>query len=125
MRLLCTIAVGMALLSVTARVGADEPKKEQPPKSDEVIAKLLGKWEVTKADEEQLVGAIITFEKDGKFIAHVNEMDHEGTYKIDDKGKLITTVGDMSDSDTIKKLTTDVLELENKDGKVTNMKRKK
>ena len=119
MKLLFAFAFGLALFGVTACVMADEPKK------DDVVAKLLGKWEVTKADDENLVGGVITFEKDGNFTFAKGENEAKGTYKIDENGKLITSVGDASDSDTIKKLTSDVMELENKDGKATSLKRKK
>jgi uncharacterized protein (TIGR03066 family) len=124
MKSLFAIAVGVALFGLATRVSADDTKKDEQ-KKDDVVTKLLGSWEVTKADDDALVGATITFEKEGKFIAKVGEMTHEGTYKIDENGKLITTIGDASDSDTIKKLTADVMELENKDGKATNLKKKK
>ena len=124
MKSLYALAAGLALLGVTACVVADEKKKDEQ-KKDDVVAKLLGKWEVTKAADDPLVGAIITFGKEGKFTATINGMDVEGTYKIDEMGKLITAVGDASDTDTIKKLTADDMELENKEGKVTIMKRKK
>jgi uncharacterized protein (TIGR03066 family) len=119
MKSLIAIAVGMALIGLTARGVADEPKK------DEVIAKLLGKWEITKADDENLVGGVIEFEKDGNFTFSKDGNEGKGTYKIDDKGKLITSIGDSSDTDTIKKLTSDTMELENKDGKATSLKKKK
>jgi uncharacterized protein (TIGR03066 family) len=125
MRPLFAIAVGAALLGVTVRVSADD-KKDDKVKEGDVVAKLLGSWEITKADQEGLEGMTITFKKEGKFTAAKEGMeDVEGTYKIDENGKLITSVGESSDSDTIKKLTSDAIELENKDGKATIMKRKK
>jgi len=130
MRPLYASAVVIALIGLTVRVSADEPKKDDKTKESDVVAKLLGSWEVTKADQEALVGMTITFKKEGKFTAAKEGMpDAEGTYKIDENGKLITTEvtpnGEVSDSDTIKKLTSDVMELENKDGKATSLKRKK
>ena len=120
MKPLFAIAVGLVLVGWTSRISADDSKKK-----DDVMTKLLGKWEVTKADGDQLVGATITFEKDGKFNINLNGMDIEGTYKIDEKGKLVTSIGDNSDTDTFKKLTADDMELENNDHKVTILKRKK
>src|SRR5262245_14014283 len=125
MKCLSVIALGLAML-LPAVLTADEKK-------DEKAAKLVGTWELTKSDDAGApVGATITFTKDGKLsvAAKVNDMDlkFEGTYKVEGD-KLITEIkiGDMSmsDTDTIKKLTDDEMELVNKDGKATTLKKKK
>ncbi len=93
---------------------------------------IVGKWEITKSEEETLVGSTVEFTKDGKFSAKVKIDDKdvtlEGTYKVDGN-KLNTkmTVENevMEESETITKLTDDLLELTNKDKKVTVLKRKK
>ena len=123
MKPLYAIAVGVALLGLGTRVSADDQKKDE--KKEDVVAKLLGSWEVTKADQDGLVGMTITFQKEGKFTAEKDGTQSEGTYKIDENGKLVTTVGEASDSDTIEKLTADSMELKNKDGKATSLKKKK
>src|SRR5258708_2137813 len=98
MKPLYALAVAAATLGLAAPATADDKKK------DDVAAKLVGAWEVTKADEEPLVGATITFAKDGKFTIAIKvdgqEMKVEGTYKIED-GKLVTkSEGGSSDTDT-------------------------
>ena len=125
MKRLTTFAL-ILVLSSTAGLWADD--KKDPPKQEGNAAKLLGKWEVTKATDDVLVGGIIVFEKDGKFTITLTvggqEMKIDGTYKLE-KDKLTTEAGGGSDIDTIKKLTDDAMELENKDGKVTVLKKKK
>jgi uncharacterized protein (TIGR03066 family) len=106
---------------------ADDKKKEDHKQQG---AKIVGTWEITKTDLELPEGTLLEFTKDGKFTitAKGTDMKIEGTYKVE-KDKLLTTakVGDQSfdDTDTIKKLTADVFEIEGKDGKVTVMKKKK
>jgi len=128
MKPLFAIAVGVALLGLAARVSADDKKKDE--KKEDVVAKLLGSWEVTKADQDGLVDGTITFLKEGKYTFEKDGRTSEGTYKIDENGKLITTAKqadgeEASDSDTIEKLTADVMELKSKDGKATSLKKKK
>jgi hypothetical protein len=48
----------------------------------------------------------------------------EGTYEIE-KGRLVTKIGDASDTDTIKKLTADEVELQNDNKETTQLKKKK
>ena len=119
MKTLYALAVAVAALGIAAVATADDK---------DTAAKLVGKWEITKADDEPLVGATLTFTKDGKFTIAIKvddkEMKVEGTYKIEN-GKLVTESGGMSDTDTIKKLTDDALELENKEKKTTVLKKKK
>jgi uncharacterized protein (TIGR03066 family) len=121
MKALWVIAVCLTLLSLTTAVGADEPKK------GDTVTKLLGKWEITKAADESLVGAIVTFEKDGKATI-VKKADGQGakldgTYKVD-KDKLISDIGGNVDTNIIKKLTSDTLEFENIDSKAKTILKK-
>src|SRR5262245_867851 len=106
MKTWCVIAVSVTLLGLANDVGADEPKK------DDIVSKLLGKWEITKAADQSLVGAFVTFEKEGKAIivkkANGQEAKLDGTYKIE-KDKLISDIGGTVDTNIIKKLTADML----------------
>ena len=121
MKALIAISVGLALLGLTSVVRADDSKKDDP------VAKLLGKWEVTKATDERLVGAIVTFEKEGKanLVRKVDgqETKLDATYKVE-KDTLITEIGDNKDTNIIKKLTANALELENKDSQATTVLKK-
>jgi uncharacterized protein (TIGR03066 family) len=93
----------------------------------------MGSWEVTKADPGTLpVGAVVTFEKDGKFktAAKVEgkDMTADGTYKLDgDKFTLMMKRGDMDVKllITIKKISDTELVTANEEGKVVEFKRKK
>ncbi len=121
MKPLAVIAVGLALL-LPAVLAADDKK-------DDKAAKLLGTWEITKVEgrfadmpfeHTALRGATLTFTKDGKLVvAQKNrdgqELKLEGTYKVEGD-KLITKLRgflneDLSNTETIKKLTDNELEL--------------
>ncbi len=91
--------------------------------------KIVGKWEVTKADEGTLAtGSIIEFTKDGKFLAKAKESDKEafleGTYKVDGE-KFELKIGDTALSITITKLTDTEMHTKNEDGKVVEVKKAK
>ena len=125
------LALGLlAVLSGFGTLAQAEEKKKDDKKQEG--AKIVGKWEITKTDLDIPTGTLLEFTKDGKFTmthdANGVQMKIEGTYKVE-KDKLLTTakIGDQSidDTDTIKKLTADVFEIEGKDGKVTVMKKKK
>ena len=122
MKMLCVAMASVTLLGLTAFAQADDPKNEA------TIAKLLGKWEITKTREENLVGAIVTFEKGGKanVVMKVDgkETKLEGTYKVE-KDKLISELNGNTDTNTITKLTDTALELENSDASVTTILKKK
>jgi uncharacterized protein (TIGR03066 family) len=121
MRVLSAVALA-ALLGVTGF--ADD--------KDEFAKKILGKWEITKSTGDEPVGAIVDFLKDGKFTISAKldgkEVKLDGTYKVE-KDKLTTEVSvagkTEKDVDTIKKLTDEDMELENKDKKLITFKRKK
>lgn len=130
MKLVSALVLGL-LLIVPAGLCADD-KKDTKDKKDDVLTKVQGTWEITKSEEESAIGSVVTFGKDGKLSISLQingeEMKLEGKYKIED-GKLVTEVmigdGSSSDTDSFKKLTADEMVLENKDGKVTELKRKK
>jgi uncharacterized protein (TIGR03066 family) len=116
------MAAMFVVLSTTARA-ADE--------SDH--AKLLiGKWEVTKADEGTVaVGSIIEFTRDGKVKATIKKGQdletHEGAYKIE---KDLLTVSMKKDGEeqskklTISKISEKELTVKHEDGKVVELKKK-
>src|ERR1051326_1230204 len=114
MKFVQLMAAGLVVSLIGASVRADE-------KSDH--AKLIvGKWEVTKADEGTLpVGAVVEFTKDGKIKVTAKmgdqEEKHEGTYKVDaDAFTFNFKIGDqeVSEKITIKKLTKDEFQTTNK-----------
>jgi uncharacterized protein (TIGR03066 family) len=122
MKSLFAFALGVVILVPVGRCAAAEDPAKQ----------IVGKWEITKSEEKALVGATVEFTKDGKFSAKVKIDDKdvtlEGTYKVE--GNKLTTKMKIEDevkedTDTITKLTDDLLELTDKDKKVTELKRKK
>jgi uncharacterized protein (TIGR03066 family) len=121
MKALCVIAVSVALLGLTTAARADEPKK------DDAVTRLLGRWTVTKATDESLVGAIVTFEKGGKASlvrkAGGQETKLDGTYRVE-KDTLISEIAGNTDTNTIKRLTADALELENPDSRAATILKK-
>jgi uncharacterized protein (TIGR03066 family) len=94
---------------------------------------IVGKWEVTKADEGTLPkGSIVEFTKDGKFTSREKMGDKDvqftGTYKVEgDTFELDLKIGDESHKVkiTITKLTADELHTKNDQGQVVEVKRKK
>lgn len=123
--------IGSALLMVALVVSASASADDKDKKID--AAKLVGKWEVTKATQPIPPGSVIEFTKDGKVILSGKTPDGqdfklEGKYKLDGD-KLNTKIDVMGqeseDTDTVKKLTDDEMELENGESKTINLKRKK
>ena len=102
------------------------------PAADDAAKKIVGKWEITKAGGDVPVGSTIEFTKDGKLAAAIKaegqELKLTGTYKLD-KEKLTVkiTVENQTVEEivTVKKLTDDEMELEDKDKKVDVLKKKK
>ena len=94
--------------------------------------KIVGKWEVTKADEGTIPkGAIVEFTKDGKI--HIfekagdKEMMFGGTYKLDgDKFMVTIKIGDDEHSNTITitKMTDTEMHTKNEEGKVVELTKK-
>jgi uncharacterized protein (TIGR03066 family) len=124
MNVLARVGLGLAVM-VLAGLARAEDKKEFDK------AKLIGTWKVTKA-EGAPEGALVEFTKDGKFIVtfEVNgeKKSVDGTYKLEgDKLHTVMKIGDMEmkDTDTIKSLTDDKLNLIDKDGKPAELEKVK
>ena len=99
---------------------------------DDNAKKIVGVWELAKAGGELPAGSTVEFTKDEKLIAAFKvegmEVKLEGTYKVDKEKltvKLKLADQSIEETATIKKLTDDALELEDKDKKVDVFKRKK
>jgi len=116
----------LAVACLVAAVGRAEDKPD--------YAKMIvGKWEVTKADEGTLPkGSIVEFTKDGKFTSREKlgdkDVTFEGTYKVTgDKFDLDLKMGDQSIkvSITITKLTADEMHTKNDQGQVVEVKKVK
>jgi uncharacterized protein (TIGR03066 family) len=123
------VAKWLGLMAVAGVLASAAPAQ----KDGDLAKKLLGKWEVTKADEGTLaVGSVIEFTKDGKFKAFNKAGDtdtiFDGTYKVTgDKFDLDLKIGNESHklTITITKLSDDELLTKNDEGKVVETKRKK
>ncbi len=95
--------------------------------------KLVGSWEVTKADEGgPPAGTVLVFDKYGKMkITHKKdgkETTDEGTYTIDGDKMTVTVKQDGKENKhmvTIKKLTDTEMVAENEQGKKIECKKKK
>lgn len=117
----------LAAVAVVCLVGAAARADEK-----DTAKKLVGKWEVTKADEGTLpTGSMVEFTKDGKVkITHKvddKDMTFEGTYKLDgDKFVVTVKIGEEEHTNTINitKLTDTELHTKDKDGKVVETKKK-
>jgi uncharacterized protein (TIGR03066 family) len=121
MKTVSTVALAVVALALAGAAKAQ----------DDNAKKIVGVWVVDKA-EDLPAGATVEFTKDGKMKATVKEGDQEikidGTYKVEkDKLMIELKIGEdtVKESVTIKKLTDDVLEVEDKDNKVTTFKKKK
>ena len=121
------LAVGLLAAGMAAGVRAEE-KKVAADKE-----KLVGAWEVVKADEgAPPVGSVIAFAKDGTIkVTHQRdgkEETLEGTYTVEgDQLKVVIKNGDKENKHTvtIKKLTATEFVAENDKGKAAEFKRKK
>ena len=98
-------------------------------------AKLVGKWEITKTEDETAPkGAVVEFTKDKKVTLTIDaggkKVELGGTYKVDADKLTVTFKApdsgkESSDTDTIKSLTDDKLVLVDNKGKATEFARKK
>jgi uncharacterized protein (TIGR03066 family) len=121
------LAMGLLVLGFVAGVRADDKK------ADTNKEKLVGSWEVVKADEgAPPVGTVVEFIKDGKMkVIHKKddkEMTLEGTYTLDDEK--VSIVLKQEDKEikhtiTIKKLTDTEFVAENEKGQKAEFKKKK
>jgi uncharacterized protein (TIGR03066 family) len=99
---------------------------------DDNAKKIMGAWEIAQKTGELPVGSGFEFLKDGKMVVVLREdgkdVKFDGTYKFE-KEKLVVTLTVMGEkleeALTIKKLTDDTLELEDKDKKTETFKKKK
>ena len=114
------LGVAMAVFAGTARAQDDNAKK------------IIGTWELTKTGGDLPVGTIIEFTKDLKLNATIKmengEEKIEGTYAIEkDKITVKVKIKDKIEEETatIKKLTDDALEIEDKEKHVDVFKKKK
>lgn len=119
--------LGVAVVCLIGGVAMAEEKKGDYTKL------IVGKWEVTKADEGTVpTGTMIEFTKDGKmlFVAKMGdqEIKLEGTYKVDGSAfKMTTKFGEEEKTQviTIKSLDDKTLSTADKDGKAVVLTRKK
>jgi len=124
MKTLKLLAVGMIMCLFAA--GARSEEKVDYAKM------LIGKWEVTKADEGTLpTGSIVEFTKDGTLKLTVkmgdSDMTLEGKYKVEgDKFTITMKVGDDEHKNTITitKITDKMCSTKDKDGKTVECKKK-
>ena len=123
MRTLCTALLGVCVVVFAGIARADD---------DDNAKKLLGVWVIDKSGSMLPEGSTAEFLKEGKLKVvlkdKTGDMNFSGTYKLA-KDKLTTVVKfmdkDIEDILTIKKLTDEVLEVEDKDGTVDTFKKKK
>jgi uncharacterized protein (TIGR03066 family) len=122
MKTLNLLAVGLVVCVFGAGLRAEEKVN---------YAKLIvGKWEVTKADEGTLpVGSLVEFTKDGVVKVTVGDanMTLEGKYKVEgDKFTVTFKIGDEEKSNTITitKVSEKELATKDKDGKAVECKKK-
>ena len=123
----------LRLVAILTLVFMVVPGSRADDKKPDYAKLIVGKWEVTKADEGTIpVGSIVEFTKDGKFKAFEKmgdkDVTFEGTYKVTgDKFDITIKVGEDSHSNTvtITKMTDDELHTKDKDGKVVEVKKKK
>ena len=120
-------ALSFAMLGALLIVSAGTARAQ-----DDNAKKIVGSWELTKSGGDLPVGTIIEFTKDMKLSAVIITKDGKdkvtGTYKIEkDKITVKVTINDNKteeeESATIKKLTDDALEIEDKDKKVDVFKK--
>jgi uncharacterized protein (TIGR03066 family) len=125
-----SFALVLGILFAASGSGRAEDKKDD--KKDDNATAIVGLWEITKAGGDVGAGSTLQFAKDGKVVLVVKSDDgdvkREGTYKIE-KDKLTVTLkagdDDFDQVLTIKKLKDDDMELEDKDGGIDVLKRKK
>jgi uncharacterized protein (TIGR03066 family) len=119
------LAVGVVIVAFGSGARADD--------KPDYAKMLVGKWEVSKADEGTIpVGAIVEFTRDGKvkFIGKKGdeEVAIDGTYKVEKNTFTLTMkAGDQEHSETITitKMSDGEMSTENKNGKKVDLKKRK
>lgn len=94
--------------------------------------KIVGTWEITKAEGEMPVGATVEFTKDGKMKVTAEaagmKISLDGTYSVDGDKLAVTMKGpdgkEKKETDTITKLTDKEMELKDPQGKTATFKKK-
>lgn len=99
---------------------------------DDNAKKLVGTWVLSKAGGDLPEGSTVEFTKDGKLKVAIKDgsgdIKVDGTYKLEKEKitvKLKFMDQNIEESITIKKITDEVLELEDKDKKIDTFKKKK
>jgi len=122
MKAVCTAVLGVVLVAFAGTAKAQ----------DDNAKKLIGVWVVDKASGDLPAGSTVEFTKEGKIIAVIKadgkEIKFDGMYKVEkDKINVELKIESetIKETVTIKKLTDDALELEDKDKKVDVFKKKK
>ncbi|MFO0824235.1 MAG: hypothetical protein U0792_14170 [Gemmataceae bacterium] len=122
MKVVCATALSIVMVAFAGNAKAQ----------DDNAKKLVAVWVLDKSSGDLPAGSTVEFTKDGKLAVVIKadgkEMKFEGTYTVDkDKlnVKLKVETETIEEALTIKKLTDDALELEDKDKKVDVFKKKK
>ncbi|MCE9563234.1 MAG: hypothetical protein K8U57_14415 [Planctomycetes bacterium] len=121
MKALCFAALTVAMVAFAGNVKAEEKNSKN----------IVGVWILTKAGGNLPAESTVEFTKDGKLVVVVKadkEIKLEGTYKLEkDKLTVKVKLGDDTKEETmtVKKLTDEVLETEDKDKKIDTFKKKK
>ena len=127
MNALRVMTAGLLVIGLLTALAAEEQK------ADANKDKLVGTWEVVKAEQGALpVGSLVDFGKDGKAkvtaVREGKESTAEGSYTVEGN-KLTVTLKhgekEVKHAITIKKLTDTEFVSENERGKTAEFKRKK
>jgi len=121
------MAAGLLVVGLLTALPAREKQ------ADANKEKLVGIWEVVKADQGALpVGSVVDFGKDGKVkvtaVREGKESTLEGSYVVEGEKLTVTLKHDdkeVKHAITIKKLTDTEFVSENEKGKTAQFKRKK
>jgi len=121
MKAICVAMLGVAMIAFAGNAKAEEANAK----------KIVGVWTLAKAGGNLPEGSTVEFTKDGKVTVQVKsdkETKLEGTYTLaKDKLSVKLKLGDdkIEETMTVKKLTDDELETEDKDKKIDSFKKKK